>query len=159
LLFFFFFLDVLHVLIHKDLDITAPIYYNISHTNFAPSQDVGMDSPFDDFKLAPYYKAMAVEPDHQVNLTIDFQVTTDGMNRGMFNELPYLSPLVPTTNTMLSMGNDSNNIEVYGPQTMAFILNHLDMVEVVLNNLDGNAHPLFVFPFYLKKKKLSKNKY
>ncbi|KAI8881105.1 multicopper oxidase [Backusella circina FSU 941] len=122
-------------------NVTAPIYYNISNNKFAPSQDVGMGSPFDDFKLTPLNKAMAVEPDHQVNLTIDFQVTTDGMNRGMFNEIPYLSPLVPTTNTMLSMGNDSNNIDVYGPQTMAFILNHLDMVEVVLNNLDANAHP------------------
>lgn len=122
-------------------NITAPIYYNSGHQNFAPSQDVGGDSSFDDMTLVPLYNASSVGYDHQVNLTIDFQVTTDGMNRGMFNELPYLSPLVPSVNTMFSMGADAMNVDVYGPQSQAFILKHLDMIEVVLNNLDGNAHP------------------
>lgn len=122
-------------------NITAPIYYSKKHQNFSPSQDVGMNSPFDDMTLQPLYNASAVDYDHQVNLTIDFQVTTDGMNRGMFNELPYLSPKVPTLNTLLSMGADAMNIDVYGPQTQAFIFKHLDMIELVLNNLDGNAHP------------------
>lgn len=122
-------------------NITAPIYYSTNHQNFSPSQDVGMNSPFDDMTLQPLYNASAVDYDHQVNLTIDFQVTTDGMNRGMFNELPYLSPKVPTLNTLLSMGADAMNIDVYGPQTQAFIFKHLDMIELVLNNLDGNAHP------------------
>lgn len=122
-------------------NITAPIYYSTNHQNFFPSQDVGMNSPFNDMTLQPLYNASAVDYDHQVNLTIDFQVTTDGLNRGMFNELPYLSPKVPTLNTLLSMGADAMNIDVYGPQTQAFIFKHLDMIEVVLNNLDGNAHP------------------
>ncbi|KAI7887280.1 Cupredoxin [Mucor mucedo] len=122
-------------------NITAPIYYNSDHQKFAPSQDVGGDSTFDDMTLVPLYNASSVGYDHQVNLTIDFQVTTDGMNRGMFNELPYLSPLVPSVNTMFSMGADAMNVDVYGPQAQAFMLKHLDMIEVVLNNLDGNAHP------------------
>lgn len=122
-------------------NITAPIYYNSDNQKFAPSQDVGGGSTFDDMTLVPLYNASSVGYDRQVNLTIDFQVTTDGMNRGMFNELPYLSPLVPSVNTMFTMGADAMNVDVYGPQSQAFMFKHLDMIEVVLNNLDGNAHP------------------
>lgn len=126
-----------------------------------------MDSNFTDIDLYPLQPAAAVEPDHQVNLTIDFQVCTDGINRGMvcirhdlrayvpivpiiniidasfskFNGLPYLAPKTPTLNTMLSQGEYAMSAEVYGPQSRAIVLNHLDMVEVVLNNLDAGAHP------------------
>ncbi|KAI8376300.1 Cupredoxin [Radiomyces spectabilis] len=122
-------------------NLTAPIYYDASHSKFAPSEDIGMASDFDDLDLPPVLVEAAVEPDHQVNLTIDFQVTTDGINRGMFNGLPYLLPKVPTLNTMLSQGEHALSTEVYGPQTIAHVLKHLDMVEVVLNNLDAGAHP------------------
>ncbi|KAI8062306.1 Cupredoxin [Gilbertella persicaria] len=124
-------------------NITAPIYYDRNHQNFAASEDPnGMtETSFDDMSLVPLYAESAVEPDHHVNLTIDFQVTTDGINRGMFNELPYLAPKVPSLNTMLSMGADASNLDVYGPQSQAFMIKHLDMIEVVLNNLDANAHP------------------
>lgn len=104
-----------------------------------------MDSDFDDIELACLEPAAAVAPDHRVNLTVDFQVTTDGINRGMFNDLPYLPPKTPSLNTMLFQGNYSYSTEVYGPQSQAFILNHLDMVEIVLNNLDANAHPCKLF--------------
>lgn len=123
------------------LNITAPLWYNNQSTTFAASEDVGMGSTFDDMTLVPVAIEHAVPFDKQVNLTFDFQVTTDGINRGMFNELPYLSPKVPTLNTMLSEGNYSLSEEVYGPQSMAFVLNHLDMVEIIVNNLDAGHHP------------------
>ncbi|ORZ15665.1 multicopper oxidase-domain-containing protein [Absidia repens] len=122
-------------------NITAPIYYNTNHENFAPSQDVGMDSTFDDYLLVPLVNASIPEPDQSLNLTFNFDVTTDGLNRGMFNELPYLQPKVPTLNTMLSMGNDSNNVDVYGPQSMAFMMKHLDFIEVAVSNFDAGNHP------------------
>ncbi|KAI7854773.1 multicopper oxidase-domain-containing protein [Circinella umbellata] len=124
-----------------DYNLAAPVYYDQSHDNFAPADDEGMDSQFDDIEFKCLEPAAAVQPDKQVNLTIDFQVTTDGINRGMFNELPYLAPLVPSLNTMLGMGNLSYEKTVYGPQTQAIILDHLSMVEIVLNNLDAGAHP------------------
>lgn len=130
------------------LDLVSPVYYDESHSNFAQSEDVGMDSNFTDIDLYPLRPAAAVEPDHQVNLTIDFQVTTDGKNRGFFNGLPYLAPKTPTLNTMLSQGEYAMDAQVYGPQSRAIILDHLDMVEVVLNNLDAGAHPcksLFIY--------------
>lgn len=91
--------------------------------------------------MTPVVVEDAVNPDHVIQLDIDFDVTTDGINRGMFNSLPYLPPKTPTLNTLLYQANYSLSTEVYGPQTQAFILNHLDMVQVILNNKDGNAHP------------------
>ncbi|KAI9498290.1 multicopper oxidase-domain-containing protein [Zychaea mexicana] len=124
-----------------EYNIAAPVYYDQSHSNFSSSDDLGMASEFDDLLMNTLVPAAAVEPDHQVNLTIDFQVTTDGINRGMFNEVPYLAPKTPSLNTMLFQGNHSLEKSVYGPQSQAIILNHLDMVEIVLNNLDAGAHP------------------
>ncbi|ORZ13984.1 Cupredoxin [Absidia repens] len=112
-----------------------------NHQNFASSQDVGMQSTFDDFILVPLINATIPEPDQSVNLTFNFDVTTDGFNRGMFNELPYLQPKVPSLNTMLGMGNDSNNVDVYGPQSMAYIMKHLDFIEVAISNFDSGNHP------------------
>lgn len=123
------------------VNLTAPLYYNKNINTFAGSTDVGMGSTFDDFPLVPVVKEKAVPFDHQVNLTFNFDVTTGGINRGMFNEIPYLSPKVPTLNTLLTQGNLSLSTEVYGPQSQAIILKHLDMVEIVLNNLDAGAHP------------------
>lgn len=100
-----------------------------------------MASTFDDMSLVPYEKMPTVPYDHQVNLTFNFDVTTDGINRGMFNDLPYLAPIVPTTNTMFTTGDLAFEETVYGPQSRVFILNHLDMVELVINNLDANDHP------------------
>ncbi|CDH49287.1 fet3 protein [Lichtheimia corymbifera JMRC:FSU:9682] len=122
-------------------NLVSPVYYDESHSNFAESEDLGMDSNFTDIDLYPLQPAAAVEPDHQVNLTIDFQVCTDGINRGAFNGLPYLQPKVPTINTLFSEGEYAFSAEVYGPQTRAIVLDHLDMVELVLNNLDAGAHP------------------
>ncbi|KAI8050168.1 multicopper oxidase-domain-containing protein [Gilbertella persicaria] len=122
-------------------NLTAPIYYNNASSDFYQSEDIGMASTWSDFDLVPLEKQDVLPHDHQVNLTFDFDVTTDGVNRGMFNEVPYLSPKVPTLNTLFSEGNYSLSSEVYGPQTQAIVLNHLENVEIILNNLDSGAHP------------------
>ncbi|KAI7905432.1 multicopper oxidase-domain-containing protein [Cokeromyces recurvatus] len=122
-------------------NLTIPLYYNKNSNTFAPSEDVGMASTFDEMALIPKQIERAELYDQLVNLTFDFQVTTDGINRGMFNEIPYLSPKVPTLNTMLTSGNLSTDVSIYGPQSMAYILDHMNMVQVVVNNLDAGAHP------------------
>lgn len=123
------------------LDITAPIYYDRSHNNFAPIQDLGMSGTFDDTTLKPLQVEDAVNPDQELTLSIKFEVTTDGINRGMFGDLPFLLPKVPSINTLLSQGNYSSDPAVYGPQGVATVFNHLNMVQVVLNNEDQNDHP------------------
>ncbi|KAI9316824.1 Cupredoxin [Dichotomocladium elegans] len=122
-------------------NLVAPLYYDRSHNNFAPSEDVGMNSTFEDLTLTPLVPMPAVDPDFQLILSFNFDVTTDGINRGMFNNLPYLSPLVPTLHTLFSEGELALQPEVYGPQTITTIFKHLDMVELVVNNLDSGEHP------------------
>ncbi|KAI9012628.1 Cupredoxin [Phycomyces nitens] len=122
-------------------NLTAPIYYDRSITEFAPSEDVGMGSEFDDIVIPSLEVMTAVSPDQQLNLTFDFQVYTDGINRGAFNNVPYISPKVPVLNTLLTMGNLSHEPEVYGRHSVPFVLDHLNMIEVVLNNADAGAHP------------------
>lgn len=123
------------------VNVTQPLYYNKNVSTFAPSEDVGMGSTFDDFVLVPVVPEKAVNFDLQVNLTFNFDVTTAGINRGMFNEIPYLMPKVPALNTMLTTGEYASDSAVYGPQGQAFVLNHLDMIEIVVNNLDSGYHP------------------
>jgi len=48
----------------------------------------------------------------------------------MFNNVTYNSPLTPSLLTELSMGNDSANVAVYGPN--AFVLEHNEVCCVVL---------------------------
>ncbi|KAI8981945.1 Cupredoxin [Mycotypha africana] len=121
---------------------TAPIYYDRKHNNFAPERHIGMASTFDEqVDVIPLEKEAAAPYDHQINLTIDFQVTNDGINRGMFNYIPFIAPKVPSLHTLFSTGEYAMSEEVYGPLSRAFVLKHNDMVEIVLNNLDANNHP------------------
>ncbi|KAI9491562.1 multicopper oxidase-domain-containing protein [Zychaea mexicana] len=123
-------------------NISIPIFYDQTHTNFGAIQNIAFNNTsFDDTILQPVEVLAAVEPDVSINLEINFDVTTDGINRGMFNDLPYLPPKVPTLNTLFSEGQYPLSSEVYGPQTGVHILKHLDMVQLVLNNKDGNDHP------------------
>ncbi|CAO3617127.1 unnamed protein product [Cunninghamella echinulata] len=140
----------------KDLQLnyTAPIYYNTKHHRFAPSQDIGTASTFDDFTLVPLINSTGLlpKPDRSTNLTFDFGITTDGFNRGFFNNIPYLQPNVPSLNTLLTIGdNYSSIVDVYGPQSMAFVYKHLEVVELAVTNLDDGSHPFHLhgYTFYM----------
>ncbi|KAJ2223616.1 ferroxidase fet3 [Coemansia sp. RSA 518] len=52
----------------------------------------------------------------------------------------YKPVLVPTLYTALSMGDLAKNSSVYGPQTNAYVLKHLEVVEIVINNPIGDDH-------------------
>ncbi|KAJ2821583.1 ferroxidase fet3 [Coemansia erecta] len=52
----------------------------------------------------------------------------------------YKPVFVPTLYTTLSMGHLASNSSIYGPQTNAYILNHLEVIEVIIRNpADGLA--------------------
>ncbi|KAI8149479.1 Cupredoxin [Fennellomyces sp. T-0311] len=123
------------------LNLTALLYYDASHDNFAPSEDIGLKSAFDDFNLRSLANVHAVEPDATLNLTVEQQVVTDGLNRGMINRIPFISSPTPTLFTELTTGILANNSKVYGPQGNAYITKHLDMIELVVNNYDEDGHP------------------
>ncbi|ORY91398.1 Cupredoxin [Syncephalastrum racemosum] len=124
-------------------NITAPVYYNddTSESSFAPSDDIGAGSNFEDFRLRSLEDIDAVEPDISYNFTVEQQTTTDGINRGMINRVPMIFSRTPTYMTMATMGNLSSSPLVYGPQGRGYITKHLDMVELIVNNYDTDAHP------------------
>jgi hypothetical protein len=55
----------------------------------------------------------------------------------MLDNITFVPPETPSLMTMLSMGNDSLNPAVYGPQTAAKILDKFDVVNLLLINFDG----------------------
>ncbi|KAI8853451.1 multicopper oxidase-domain-containing protein [Chytridium lagenaria] len=65
-------------------------------------------------------------------LTVNFLVLDDGVNYGTFNNIPYIKPRVPTLFTALT---------VYGKNAMPHVLDHNEVVELVVDNTDAGAHP------------------
>lgn len=98
--------------------------------------------PFDDFKLNPFDKEEALpEPDHKVELNFVMDNLGDGVNYAFFNDISYVAPKVPTLLTVLSSGDLATNEKIYGSNTNSFVLQHNDIIEIVLNNMDDGKHP------------------
>ncbi|KAG0315833.1 hypothetical protein BG000_005070, partial [Podila horticola] len=76
-------------------------------------------------------------------LNAAFSVLDDYINKATFNDITYVMPKVPSLYTALSMGNNSlsSNPEVYGKYSHPLVLNHNDMIEIVINNQDAGNHP------------------
>lgn len=98
-------------------------------------------SSFDDTSLVPVIAQGTAAPDVVYTLTANFQVYDDAINHGAFNKIPFQFPNTPQLFTTLSMGSLAVNPAVYGPNSNAIVLNHLQMVELVLNNNDTGTHP------------------
>ena len=60
---------------------------------------------------------------------------------GMFNDVTYVTPVVPTLYTVLSAGDAADDVAIYGSNTNAFILEKDEVVEIVLNSADTGKHP------------------
>jgi iron transport multicopper oxidase len=97
---------------------------------------------FDDTTLVPLEVEGMAPADHSYPMSFDFQVYTDGINRGAFNNNPYLMPKTPSLLTALTIDAQyANDSSIYGPQGQAIIAPHLSMMEIAVNNLDSGAHP------------------
>lgn len=97
---------------------------------------------FDDFSLVPYDKTPLFEdPDQTILLSVAMIELDNGKPYAFLNDITYTVPKVPVLYTVLSSGNLSTNAEVYGEYTHPFVLEHNDVVEVVLNNADSGSHP------------------
>ncbi|KAI5208789.1 hypothetical protein E4T38_02674 [Aureobasidium subglaciale] len=97
---------------------------------------------FDDYSLVPYDKEPLFEnPTKVINLTISMGILDNGKPYAFFNDQTYTRPKVPSLYTALTAGEEATNEAVYGEYTNSFVLNHLEVVEVVLTNNDGGSHP------------------
>jgi iron transport multicopper oxidase len=97
---------------------------------------------FLDTELVPLQAEAVAPADISYPLSFDFQVYTDGINRGAFNGVPYLMPKTPSLLTALTVGAEyANNSAVYGPHGNGLIAPHLQNIQLVVNNLDAGLHP------------------
>lgn len=71
-------------------------------------------------------------------------MTQANKNSAFFNDVTYVAPKVPTLYTALTTGAMSTNAQVYGDNTNAFVLKTGDVVEIVVNNMDGGKHPFHI---------------
>ena len=78
--------------------------------------------------------------DRTIELEVAFDTMADGTNRAMFNGKVFNFPKVPTLMSAMSLGSNASIAEAYGPFT--FVLNYLEVVDIVLQNSDSGNHPL-----------------
>ncbi|KAK1655832.1 multicopper oxidase [Colletotrichum phormii] len=99
--------------------------------------------PFDDFELVPFDKQEIYDKvDYSFELSVKMDNLADGANYAFFNDKTYILPKVPSLYSALTVG-DSNaaNPRVYGTNSIARVLKHNEIIEIVLNNEDDGKHP------------------
>ncbi|BGP42823.1 ferroxidase fet3 [Rhodotorula kratochvilovae] len=96
----------------------------------------------EDHLLVPLVVEEQFVPTTSLELDVWFDAFDNGVNRAsMLNNITWVPPKTPSLMTMLSMGNDSLNPVVYGPQTAQHLLNRGDVMDLMIINFDANAHP------------------
>lgn len=97
---------------------------------------------FDDMTLVPHDRQPLLgEPSKRIELTVIMEELANGLPYALLNNISFTPPKVPVIYTALTAGNLSTNSLVYGEYTNPFILEHNEVVEVVMNNNDGGTHP------------------
>ncbi|CAO1638951.1 unnamed protein product [Sympodiomycopsis kandeliae] len=123
------------------LNVTSNIIYNqTSGTEFGPEEFREYDI-FDETQLTPFYPSVVPDANVRKDVHVSFDTRADGVNYASFNNVSWVSSSTPALNTMTTMGNLSTNAAVYGPDSNAFVYNHMDMVEVTIYNWDAGNHP------------------
>ncbi|KAJ5629486.1 Iron transport multicopper oxidase fetC [Penicillium herquei] len=127
------------------LNSTNWLQYNASaphpQANITVASCTDLD-PYDDMKLIPYDRmALLPDPDLTIELTVYMEDLDNGADYALLNNISYTAPKVPTLYTVLSAGDLATDSQVYGDFTHSMILEHNQVVEVILNNGDTGSHP------------------
>lgn len=118
---------------------TASITYDAS-APLNPPDIVEAYHDVPDLSLVPLDVEPMLPSTRQIPLLVTFDTLDDGTNRAMFNGQTYNMPLVPTVLSELTMGSNATIAAAYGPYS--FVLDHLDVVDILLQNGDTGKHPL-----------------
>ncbi|CZR53837.1 probable iron transport multicopper oxidase FET3 precursor [Phialocephala subalpina] len=122
-------------------NVTGWLVYNDTKDKPEPALVDEFDD-FDDFTLTPYDKmALLPEPDQVVSLDVIMDNLGNGKPYAFFGNVTYVSQKVPTLYTVMSTGENASNPTVYGEFSHPFVLEHNQIVEIVVNNLDTGKHP------------------
>jgi iron transport multicopper oxidase len=144
-------MDVNMLFINKGI-IPPPLDYNTNVTAWfvynesAPLPDppvfheLGNPNFFDDLDYEPLDGQPLLEPvDHQFVLDTN-SANISGISRFTINNYTYLGQKVPSLYTAMTTGNYSSDPVVYG-QVNPIVVQHGEIVEIVINNLNTNLHP------------------
>lgn len=131
------------------LDITSSITYATGQniTDLGPIQNYEMTN---DTALVPVDVIPQPVASQTIELEIVFETMNDGTNHAMLNGYVYDSPIVPAIISVLTLGDNATVQEAYGPYSI--MLNHLDVVDIVVKNADTGSHPLcdrILQPFHI----------
>ncbi|KAI0092737.1 Fet3 protein [Irpex rosettiformis] len=140
----------IHANMDTDMFDTVPATLNpnvttsITYNKDAPLTDlgvIGIDDLHDvpDLDLVPIDVVPMLPAERTIELEVLFDTLDDGTNRAMFNHKTYNMPLVPTLFSAMTLGENATNEAVYGPYS--FVLNHLEVVDLVVQNGDVGKHP------------------
>jgi len=120
-------------------NVTSWLVYNPSAPKPEPQllQDF---YPWEDTDLVPVAPLPPVHYDTLVNITVNF-TNINGINFATINDISYQAPDCPAMFTALTTGPECTNPAVYGNVSNTFILPHLHMIWLVINNGDEGGHP------------------
>jgi iron transport multicopper oxidase len=120
-------------------NVTAWLVYNKCAPN-PSAQLIQSFYEFNDTDLVPLVPLPVVPSDVFIPIVVNF-TDIDGINMAIINNNTYVGPNVPAIYTALTTGTDADNPALYGNTTNSFVLNHLDMVYLAINNDDTGGHP------------------
>lgn len=127
------------------LNNTNWLQYNVSAPReqaVIPVSDPTKFDPFDDMTLIPYdHEPLLQNPDHSITVNVNFQILDNGIDYAFLGNITYTKPQVPTLYTVYSAGDLAANEAIYGEFTHPVVLQHNEVVEIVLNNQDTGTHP------------------
>ena len=112
--------------------------------------------PVNDTALVPIVVVPQPVASDSINLLFTFDLMTDGTNRAIVNNVTFNNPLVPTILSELTLGPNATVQSAYGPSS--FVLNHLEVFDLVIQNADTGGHPLYVFFLFVLLRKLNAKK-
>ena len=123
------------------IDITSSVTYNTS-----PSAQLTNNGTIDEYHdvndtaLVPVVVVPQPVASQSFTLSFGFDTTTDGTNHAFINQFTFNYPLVPTVFSELSLGSNATIQQAYGP--LSIVLNHLEVIDIVIQNTDTGKHPL-----------------
>ncbi|KAJ3386914.1 ferroxidase fet3 [Lobulomyces angularis] len=127
-----------------ELNLTATIQYNENNTfgeAYAAANPLVASVVLNDMDLIPLEVIPPFKPTRQIPLEVVFQTHEDGKNYGTFNNRPFELPKnTPTVLSALTLGDQKTNAALYG-NAQAYILKHMEVIELLVLNTDGGSHP------------------
>ncbi|KAF7966093.1 hypothetical protein HWV62_40182 [Athelia sp. TMB] len=120
-------------------NVTASITYDPSAPLFGVDGTTLVYEDVDDLALVPIQVIAQPPATMTIELEVSFDTMNDGTNHAMFNGVTYNAPLVPAVLSALTLGANATAAGAYGP--LSFVVDHLDVVDVVIKNGDAGKHP------------------